>query len=439
MRRPTALIVLLMLIGLVGCGLLPDENAVEPPTVTPTLAATPTNTPVPVITPDVAISSPVTKTRTTLTVWIPPELWMASETSQATFMQQFDAYRANHPGLDLRVEPKAVTGQGSILNYLRAGRAIAPDIMPDLIALPSYQLSTAYSDELIFPLDGYVGPLIFEDVVPAGLNLVKQGDQIIGYPFVLSQPPHLAYDSAFYTDTVPMFWEEFAQLPDQAFVFPAAGSGGATLLLELYLDAGGTLTNEAGQFELQLGPLVEALQYLSDGRVSGFILPQSSEIQTLADAWSTYQGGSATFVQTSADAFFRQRSDELPTEVAAIPGVDGPLPPLVSGWAWAISSPDSVKRPLAAELLTYLVDTPNLGEWSAQSMLLPAREGALVFWPEDDPYVSFAGDQLLVADSHPFSPNHEVMLALSDAVFDVVSLTKSPQVAAEEAILTLQE
>lgn len=406
--------------------------------------STPTHTPTPVETIEAAISTAVTataviSTQNTLTLWIPQEIFGSSEAGLAALNAQLDVYRASHPDLELRVESKTTTGQGSIVNYLRTGHKIADTILPDLVALPTNQLASTTADGLIVPLEDYVDATLLEDVYPAGLELVRQGNSTLGYPFVLSQPPHLAYDSTLFTNTMPITWTEFIELPGQSFVFPAGGTPGETLLLELYLAAGGTLTNESGQVELQVEPLVIALQQISNGRSNGFILPQSSEIQTLEDSWLAFQNSPATFVQTTGVQFLRQRSDERPLGAAAIPGLENVLPPLVSGWAWAISSPDALKRPLAADLLTFLVENENLGEWSFQSQQLPARQGAFFFWPEDDPYVPFISTQLLAADAHPFLTDDPVMVALGDALFAVITATKTPQVAAQEAITSLQQ
>ncbi|NJN53535.1 MAG: extracellular solute-binding protein [Anaerolineae bacterium] len=397
----------------------------------------PTNTPGPVLTPDAAVSTPVTQTRTTLTVWIPPEIWAASESGQATFNAQLNAYRAEHPDLDIQVEPKASTGQGGILSYLLTGRTIAPGALPDLVALPADQLTAATTDSLVYALDDTITASYLEDMYPAGLTLATVGEKMMGYPFFLTQPPHLAYDSTIFTTTVPLTWTEFIALPDQHLAFAAGGLPGATLLLEMYLDNGGLLMNEAGQVELQVEPLAAALQQISDGRTTGFILPQSSNMQTLEDSWQAFQSGQGSFVQTTANQYLRQRDAARPFSPALIPGREEPLSPLVSGWVWAISTPDVAKRPLTADLLTFLIENENLGQWSHQSRFLPARQGAFFYWPTDDPYVPFISDQLLAADAQPFPPTHPVMVALTNAVFDVVSLAKSPQLAAEAAVAAL--
>ncbi|MCP4358836.1 MAG: extracellular solute-binding protein [Chloroflexi bacterium] len=439
MQRLFVFAILLLLTLAAGCSLLNNSPAAPGSTPTPELIITPTNTPDPIITPDLALSAPLTKTKASLTIWLPPEIWGATESGQAVFNAQMNAYRASNPDLDVNVESKSVSGQGSILNYLRTGRTVAPAVLPDLVALPTEQLSTAVSEDLIFPLNTHLDTALIEDLYPAGQSLVLNEEQILGYPFALNNLPHLAYDSTQLTNSVPITWAGFIQLPEQHFVFPAAGQEGATLALELYLAAGGAIVNEAGQQELQLEPLVTALQQISVGRENGFILSESSNIHMLEDSWLLLQTGQTSFVQTSANQYLRQQNPENVLNMIAIPGLERPLIPLVTGWAWAISASDSNKQTQAADLLAFLVAGENLGEWSYQSNYLPARQTAFNFWPTELPFIPFAQSQLLIAEAHPFPTNNAIMNALSNAVFDVVSLAKSPQVAAEEALTSLQE
>ena len=96
------------------------------------------------------------------------------------------------------------------------------------------------------------------------------------------------------------------------------------------------------------------------------------------------------------------------------------------------------QRMLAADLLNTLIASNALGEWSYASRYLPARQAAFAFWPEDDPYVLFAREQLSRARAMPVSSASSIMTVLNNAVFDVVTLAKTPQVAAEEAVAALQ-
>lgn len=416
---------------------LSGDTAVSP-TATPT-----TPPPTPTLpagsTPAPESAETITDTTTTLTVWIAPEIYSATQEGTAILESQLQSFQNAHPDIQLIYEAKAVSGQGSILNYLRVSKSMAPSILPDLVAIPAEQLDTGFNEGLFFPLNGLVPTEKVEDLYPAALDIAVRDTNVRGYPFILTNLPHLAYNNGIFTDTIPTTWPEFIDLPEQHFAFPASGSAGATLALEFYLAAGGTLTNEAGQQELQLEPLVTALEQFENGRINEFILAQSSNFVTLQDTWRLLDSGGVTFVQTSANQFLTEQDADLPFSYQGIPGIGHSLVPLVNGWTWAVSTSDPAKQQLAAELMQLLIEPNNLGEWSAASDHLPSRPSALATWPTDNPYVAFSKQQLQLANLHPLPASSEIMTELGNAVFDVISLEKTPQVAAEDTILALQE
>ncbi|MAU00881.1 MAG: hypothetical protein CL608_27365, partial [Anaerolineaceae bacterium] len=292
-------------------------------------------------------------------------------------------------------------------------------------------------EQLIYPLDGLIETALLEDLYPAALELVLKDNRVAGYPFILTGLPHLAYNSETITQTIPTRWESLTELPG-SFVFPANGTPGGMLGLEFYLAAGGTLTNDAGQAALQVEPLATALQQLFTGKSSGFILDQSSNYSMLQESWPLFQAGTADFALTSSEQYLRQRDEAGKFLVTAVPGIQQPLTPLLNGWAWAVTTTDPTQRQLVSDLLNSLIAGDALGEWSYASNYLPARQAALAFWPEDDNYVDFAREQLSRAQAMPFSSSSNIMTVLNNAVFDVVTLAKTPQIAAEEAAAALQ-
>lgn len=354
------------------------------------------------------------------------------------FSAQLLAFSSNHPNLETKIEQKPVTGQGGILSYLRTGRDVAPSILPDLVALPTEQMATAFAENLVFPLDDAIDPALFNDLYPAAAAFTQADSQTIGYPFAVTELSHVAYNRNSITSTLPLTWSQVSREVDGQFIFPAAGEHGAMMALQLYMALGGTLTNEAGQPSLQTEPLAQALTLLSEGRNSDFIAIQSSNVSTLEQSWQVFQEGSAALVQTTADQYLQLRSPDLPPGFAPLPGPERPLTPLVDGWVWAVSTPDPDQKALAVELLSLLVGEPHYGEWSYQSGILPARRQAFEQWPPDDPYTTFIQQELERARPNPVSENNVILTALGDAVFEVVSLSLSPQAAAEAAATAVQ-
>ena len=442
MQRLIPVFAFLLFPLLAACSLLGQSGATSPPPAPTVPAASPSpppNTPPPVSTVDLGLAEPVTPTRPVLTVWISPQILNSSGAGAAALQAQLNQFQSDYPEIELVVEPKAVSGQGSILNYLRTGRNTAPTILPDLVTLPTDQLDAAFKEKLIIPLNGLLDAGALADLYPAGLSLVLAEEQVRGYPFVFTGLPHMAYNTAVYSSTIPLRWANFIQTPEQTFAFPANGAPGATFLLQFYLGEGGRLTNEAGQPALEVDPLAAALEQIAAGRENGFILGQSSSLGTLPETWRLLESGEATFAQTSAEQYLQNRNGELVVNFHAIPGPQRSLTPLVRGWAWAVSATEPGKQTMALELMALLIEAENLATWSEAAAFLPARRSAFDFWDAKDPYVPFARRELAQARPHPLSPNSKMITILENALFDVISLNKTPQEAAEAAAAALQE
>jgi ABC-type glycerol-3-phosphate transport system substrate-binding protein len=363
---------------------------------------------------------------------------LSTEEGTAVFSDQLLAFNANYPDLETRVEQKPVVGQGGILSYLRTGANVAPSILPDLIVLPTSHLETAAREGLIYPLDEFIEPALLEDLYPAAQTLAHVDDQTYGFPFAITNLTHLVYQSSAVTSTIPLLWNELLDNNGGQFVFPAAGAEGATMGLQFYLANGGTLMNEAEQPALDAPLLTQTLQQFYQGRTNEFILFQSSNTDTLDESWQLFQAGTAVYALTNAHQFLTERTPESTPGFAVMAGPGGPLTPLVDGWVWAISTADPTRRALAAELIALLIDGANVGEWNLASNYLPARREAFSVWPHDDAYLSFIHLELERAQPIPLKPNDPIMEALRDAVFAVVSLTKSPEEAAGEAMTAVQ-
>lgn len=428
-----------LLLFLSSCAFFGDQEggpaatqtaAIPTAVVTPTLQNTPPATDQPELPPVVPAD---------LNVWVAGELSVQTDTPAGEILvQQLAAFDANHPSIMLNVESKSPSGQGGTLSYLRSGRSVAPSILPDLIALPAEMLPAAATEQLIFPLEGLISQDMQDDLFPAASTFSEVSGVLYGYPYAMTNIHQLAYSTTAYTQTVPLTWNEFVEDEDGSFVFPAAGPAGAELALQFYTASGGEIATGGAQPTLDVDALTNALNQFSLGRSSGLIVLQSSNLTTLEEAWQVHANGAADTVQTEATLFLAEWESGTPSSFAPIPGLEGPLEPLAMGWVWAISTPDPARQELAVELLNWLASGANMGEWSYAAAVLPARRSAFEQWPGSDQYVAFIQDELERAVPFPGAANSTVMGALSAAVFDVVSLAKSPQVAAEEAAATLQ-
>lgn len=431
MLRYFSLVFLFLLLLLPSCGLRND--AAEQPAVTPTgTTPAPAGTPDPDPTPDTAAQPLPTPRTFTLTVWTTADISPRSEIPGGDVLtKQLAAFDASHPDVELNVEIKTVTDQGGSLNYLRTGRDVAPDILPDLLLLPSDQLPGAAAAGLIYPLDSLIQQEMIDDLFPAANALGRVDGTLYGYPYVLSDLQHVVYDTNVITGTLPSSWTSLRD-SGHSFVFPADGPKGAELGLQFYLAAGGRLTNDANHPELDVNALTAALENISQARVQGIIVSQSSNVISSEGAWQVFQSGGAEIAPITGAQFLNKRAAGFNSGFGPLPGPEGALVPQLKGSLWAITTADPLQQSLAGELLTWLSSPANLGEWSAESMMLPARRSAFEQWP-GDPYIEFLQGELARGQPFPRTASGTIMAALGRAVSDVVSLAKTAPAAATEA------
>lgn len=448
MHRLIVVVGILFSVLIAGCGLLADladeqEGTLPPATSSPAQVETPApvETTLPPATVDFTqpvspTTSPTPQSPLPLRIWLPPEIAVRTDEGAEVLVSQLETFNGLHPNLEIIVEQKAASGQGSILSYLRTGHNVAPSILPDLIALPIELLPEAAAQELIIPLNPYLSPEMTDSLFPAAKQMGVVNEQMFGYPFALTNLTHLVYNQSVITDTLPLQWSEFVSDTQKTLTYPGEGRLSSFLGLQFYLAAGGRLFNEAGQPDLQLDALTRAFTQLSLGRT---VLAPSVGVDTQDTAWQLYESGGASSVWVTADFFLGRPFVSPNSAFSAMPGPEGALTPFTNGWVWLISTPDPARRGLAAELLAFLVEPENLGQWSRASNILPARRDALATWSLDGDYLDFIGDQLEAAQAFPVSLNSELMNVLGTAVQELLSTSTSPQVIAEEAIATLRQ
>ncbi|MFN2138368.1 MAG: extracellular solute-binding protein, partial [Candidatus Promineifilaceae bacterium] len=370
----------------------------------------------------------------TLRVWIPPEIAARTDAGATTLADQIFAYDMGNSEVTVVVEQKRVRNSGGIMSYLRTGKDIAPDIMPDLVAIPTDLLPAMATENLIVPLGERVPEESTDALFPAALALGQPGEQFLGYPFALGSLPHLAYNSNVVTGTLPLTWERLVSEGDHRYVLAADGSDGALLALQFYLEAGGPIVDESGQPALFMDPLTEALHFVEDAHDEGLFAEQDDALVSTEQAWQLFLSGGGDIVQTTADHFLRQTTAGLPIAYTIIPGLDSPLTPLVDGWAWAVTTQDAQEQALALDLITELTASSNLAAWSEASQILPARRDAFAEWQGEEPYAGFIRQELERAQPLTVAQSGKLLTVLGDAVFQVVSGSATAEQAAAAAV-----
>lgn len=437
LRRFIALL-LPILLTLSACDLFQgDVVAVMTPTAAVTVAPT-------VAVPQITVESPgvsePSEQITTLRVWLPPEIGARSESGSQELASQIRAFETGYSNLDVVIEQKPVDGAGGIINYLQSGRKVAPDIMPDLVAVPSSLLSDTKASGLFYPLSSINNERMIQQTYPASAAQVTMSDQPSGYPFAILGLTHLIFNPEVITQTVPIQWTQFISDTNHTLVLPADSREGALLGLQFYIAEGGTLVDSTGRTTLESEPLARALATIGVRKEN---LLQSHQLKTLDEAWQYHQLGLSDFMWMRSD-FLLGRQAIDPSLLAsqsymAVPGLNGHLLPLVTSWSWAMTTDDPARQKLAEELISFLILPENLANWSQRSQVLPAQRAAMEVMSDQNPYLQFASGQLELAKAMPVSETSRLMDVLGDAVFQLLTTDTPPEIIAEQAVTALRQ
>ncbi|MEM7119309.1 MAG: extracellular solute-binding protein [Chloroflexota bacterium] len=372
-----------------------------------------------------------------LKIWVPADPVGLTDEEADELVAKLMAFANSPAEAETIVQEKALSGPGSILSYLRTGRGVADAALPDLVILPADQLETAVSDGLVYPLEEFLDrDAVLQQLYPAAAQMAQVEGELVGYPFALTNMTHLAYDTAAITETLPLDWGALISSTERSLMYPANSVAAATFTWQLYQSAGGGLQSEPGQSPLLSEPLVAALTQLQAARTTHeFISVDSLNVSTYEQAWENYRNGAATIVLTTVEEYWLHRTIEPLPAFQAAAGLEDSLTPLVDGWVIVLTATE-LRRPLAIEFLQTVVSTQNVAEWSNQQLLLPADQGALALWADssNDVYLAFLQSLLLEAQPNPLGANATLAAALQNATFGVLSLSQTPQEAAQQAV-----
>ena len=369
----------------------------------------------------------------TLRVWVTAEINAQPATNGGDVLAaQLQAFDDNHPDVTLDVQVKSVAAQGGMLSYLRTGRSIAPNAMPDLILLPSNQLKVAHNEGLLYPLDSLVST---NGLYPAARQLGTIDGELFGFPLALDNLQHFVYNGNVITNELPSSWSALIVQERAQALFAGAGSQGATLALQLYHAQGGALTDGEDGFTFQRVPLTAMLVQIRDGVNTGVVQTNSAEISTIDEAWTAFQRGDVNVTMADATHLLTKREEGNTSLFDSIPGHDGRTTAIVEGWLLSIVTPDTTRQSLSAELISWLTSTDNLADWSEAAHLLPTRPSAFSQW-STDPYINYLKSELPLAQAYPKTLDSVAQNALSNAVVSIITSPISPEDAANFVIQT---
>jgi ABC-type glycerol-3-phosphate transport system substrate-binding protein len=372
----------------------------------------------------------------TLTVWISEQIGPLTEGATADIlMQQFAAFEATHPGLTIDVAVKSAAGPGRIGQLLTTAGAVAPDVLPDLVALNTGTLDRLVRQGLAVPLEELISPDIQRDLYGLVEEATTVEGQWVGIQFQAKGLEHAIYNPNKIA-VAPLTWAEVYS-SGATYVFPTAGQDGLVndAFLIQYLSTGAALVDEAGKPALDQAALAEVLGFYRQGIERGAILTDVLEYATVEQIWPRFLQAEVVLSNISSDLYLSVKTGQA----TAIPTRDGQATILSRGHAWAITTQDKDRQQLTAKLVEWLLNPINMAAWSQAAETLPTRRAAMLEM-ERDPYVTFMYSQLEMAHPYSTSETHlRIYRAMQQAIDAVLRQGVSPDAAAENVLTAVNQ
>jgi multiple sugar transport system substrate-binding protein len=366
----------------------------------------------------------------TLTVWVPPQFDPSSGTAAANLLQaRLDQFMSENKGVVVETRVKAASGPGSLLEALTAASAAAPEALPSIVALSRSDLESAALKGLIYPLGGLSTEIEDGDWYAYARDLSAVDTSVFGLPFA-GNALLMVYRPQATGNQTPATWDEVLAF-GQPVIFQVDDAQ-SLLTLDLYLSQGSTAVNDQGRPALELDALTQTLGLFEYGAQRGSFPAWITQYQTAGQAWQAYQEKQADWVVTWSLNYLSAPQED--TLALMVPSMGEKPYALTTGWSWALSDPDPVRRELSLKLAEYLVQSDFLAAWNPAAGYLPTRPTVLSGW-EDQATQSLINQIVLSAQ---IRPANEILAGvgpiLRDASLAVIKGQSDAAAAAQSAI-----
>jgi len=397
--------------------------------------ATPTHTPAaPIVTPQPQplLPTPVPDTTITLTLWLPTRFLPAEDNAAYQVLQrQLDEFAQTSAGTPSRIVIKQDRGPGGLLDLLRTASPVAPDVLPDIIALEAGDLETAARSGLIQPIGPLLPAELIGDLYPFARDLGSLNGELYGLLYS-ADLEHLATSS---TTPLPQTWSDLLDTPRRYLFALGSNTGVSDAVLAHYLSAGGGFIDEQGNPALDETALRTLLEAYQDARDAGVLPGNFVELDTADKVWSAWRGLGTSIANLNATRYLSVETRLSELQVGDLPTLIQPARSLGRGWAYAIVTTDARRQAAAVQMLQYLLSPQNNGEWTRTAGALPGNAAALMQLDQTDPYTTFVNNQLARARPLPSAAIRNVISpVLRKAIEDVLAGRATSAEAARVAV-----
>jgi ABC-type glycerol-3-phosphate transport system substrate-binding protein len=423
---------LLWSVTVTGCADSTENGGETPQSATPPPVLTAPLTPPAGTTPQ---PDPPETEAITLRLWFAPHLAPVAENPGGEVLAaQLAAYQSGQANVSLDIQSKAVSGSGGMFSYLESAQVAAPDIMPDLMLISADNLPRAFQTDTLQPFTGQVG---LQTAYPAARALGQLNDDQYGYPFALHTLHHLVTTRSIFPDSAPPTWDALTSVERTRLGFSIPDQAGVALLLQLYLNVGGTLESANGRLVLQENNLAKAFGRFQTMATAGKLDSTFSLRATEQEIWNGWLQGTLNVAVVNASTFLQGQARVRNAGFSLVPGNTDFARPLVGGYVWVLISADPERQQAAEALVAWLADPEQQGAWSRAAMLLPTGASALATWSADDPYTDFLNGALSSAIAIPPELDAATIELIRNGIVTLLQDDLSPSLPARQIVQEL--
>jgi len=358
------------LVLLAGCSSLSsfDSSWINNILYTPTPVPTKTNipTPHPAQTSEASSGQPDSSGvgPRSLRIWLPAQFNPETNTAPAALLKQrLNSFEVQHPGLEIDVRIKSEDGDANLLNSLMITSMAAPNVLPDLIALPRPMLETAVQKKLVRPLNDFSTQLQNSNWYPYAQELAKINGTPYGLPFagdawVIIYRPELVWIKN---------WDDIL-LSEGHLMFPGADLQ-AQVGLSLYMSAGGQLLDAKGHPALDQEILTQVLELFAKGRAATLFPDAVTNISTDSQVLQEYRVRRSNM----AIVHFSEYHASQDGLIQPLMGLKQDHYTFSTGWVWALAGQNPDNQQLSTQLIAFLTADDFLAQWTKETSYLPTR------------------------------------------------------------------
>lgn len=366
-----------------------------------------------------------------LILWLPEEFDPNLDNPYSHVLQtRLSEFIESHPGIRIETRIKGSGQVGGLIDSLSSYAVAAPLALPDLVLLSRPDLVTAAKQNILHPLDNLLSDPNDADWYDYAASLAKVESQTFGLPFA-GDALILAYNKSEEFQP-PSSWNELQQL-NVSLAFPPADPKALFSIMQ-YQSLGGTFENDSGILLINEQVLRELFTIYKQAVDNGLFPTWIIQYETDNSVWQSFLRGRSEMAVSWSSRFLASPPEEA--SAAPLPTRDGVPFTLATGYAWVLTSPRSIRHPIAIELAEYLTNAIFLSEWTAAAGFLPPRPSALALWIPG-PRQALASQ---IIPSAELFPDNDVSIFLGPLLADVIVRLLKGEITVDAAVeITLEQ